>query len=132
MQLVNGTATLREKNLNEMIVMISEKRLKKANPFAVISFISMLLIDLSVFIRLPAEVIICVCPIIGIISNVIIIDLLRSYKNIYVFSIIQIVCYGLVFSFLFFYDSELFFVTALVGMFVGTITSIRVLYLIDL
>ena len=114
--------------------MVFESKRKKANPFAILSTVCMLAIDFGGTFDIPAPIIIFVCPIIGIVSNLIVIDLLRTYKNIHVFSITQIVCYCFIFSYFLYYDSNSIFILAvlLLNMFVGLIASIRVLQLIDL
>ena len=112
--------------------MVSESKRKKAYPFAILSTLCMLVIDFGGIFDIPGPIIVFVCPIIGIVSNIIVIDLLRSYKNIHVFSIIQIVCYSVIFSyFLYYYDYDSP-VPLLLSMLVGMIASIRVLQLIDL
>jgi len=112
--------------------MVSEKRLKKAHPFAILSTLCMFVIDFGGIFDLHALVVGFACPIVGIVSNIIIIDLLRSYKKIYIFSIIQIVCYSMFIANLFYLDSFVLFIALVSSMMVGLIASIRVLQLIDL
>ena len=114
--------------------MVSEKRLKKAHPFAVLSTLCMFAIGFGGIFDFTMLFAYFICPIIGIVSNLIIIDLLRSYKKIYIFSIIQIICYGIDVAYLFYYplDPPALFIALVLGAIIGLIASIRVLQLIDL